>query len=617
MQFTAGAILPPSATPISFLEPGDSLPDVAHVLRSHPLKVGLASEARSTGDTFGEGGSEATLPKVESSRNEIRRYDDRSAFGFDFRKTASIFVAISDPQATRKTIVMKPLLFSLCLSLAVLTVAPMPGKLSAENLQPVSTVVFPIKVASGGRHLTDKNGVPFLLWCDTTWNLFTAVPLTGAVSATTYFADRSKRGFNAVYCPLFSGLGATAVANQNFSTYDGILPFNGYISGNGSTTGDGAANNYDITKPNSAYFARIVDMVNLAATYHLAVILNVYETVGWEYNFSHTDTGKVRALGEYIARQFSSCSNIIWNYGNDYQDWRQNSASESAMAALIDGVESVEPRRLQLGCEMNFTNSTTFDDRNWTSLSANCVYTYFPTYSGAFHAYKQSRKPAYLIECNYEEEYYGSTNYVDDGGPAPSGTQGTEGSAVVRHQIFWGLTCGAMTGFNNGLWWTADNMSTTSGWQSQLSAPAQDSGCALVGLLQARRWWRLSPDTSHTFCTAGYGKAFGFPGLVVGDVTPLAYGSVLADTYCTASVASDGSFGIVYIPRTSTITIDLRALRGKITARWMDPVSGVLTEINGSPFANTGKQDFTSPGVNSDGIYTDWVLLLDGDDGRD
>jgi hypothetical protein len=49
----------------------------------------------------------------------------------------------------------------------------------------------------------------------------------------------------------------------------------------------------------------------------------------------------------------------------------------------------------------------------------------------------------------------------------------------------------------------------------------------------------------------------------------------------------------------------------------MDPVSGVLTEINGSPFANTGKQDFTSPGVNSDGIYTDWVLLLDGDDGRD
>jgi len=37
----------------------------------HTLNVGLASEARSTGDTRGEGGSEATLPKVESSRNEL------------------------------------------------------------------------------------------------------------------------------------------------------------------------------------------------------------------------------------------------------------------------------------------------------------------------------------------------------------------------------------------------------------------------------------------------------------------------------------------------------------------------------------------------------------------
>lgn len=100
---------------------------------------------------------------------------------------------------------------------------------------------------------------------------------------------------------------------------------------------------------------------------------------------------------------------------------------------------------------------------------------------------------------------------------------------------------------------------------------------------------------------------------VVGEVASLAYGSVLADSYCTASVASDGSFGIVYIPKTSTVTINLRALRGKITAHWMDPVSGAFTVISGSPFSNSGTNTFTSPGVNSDGIYTDWILLLDAE----
>jgi Protein of unknown function (DUF4038)/Putative collagen-binding domain of a collagenase len=516
-------------------------------------------------------------------------------------------------KATHQTLIMKPWRFSLCLSLAVSVLAPTPCNLTAENLQPHLPAAFPIKVASSGRYLTDNNNVPFLLWCDTTWNLFTSVPLTGSVSATTYFADRSSRGFNAVYCPLFSGLGATATANRNFSTYDRILPFNGYLFGNGSTTGDGAANNYDITQPNSTYFARIVAMVNLAATYHLAVILNIYETYGWEYNFSKTGSSKVQALGAYIAKQFSSCSNIIWNYGDDYQDWSTNSASESAMAALMAGVKSVDSKHLHLGCEMNYNNSTTFDDSHWIGLDANCVYTYFPMYCEAFHAYAQSTKPAYLIECNYEEEYYGSSNYIDNGGRSPSGTQSTDGSAVIRHQIFWGLTCGAMAGFNNGLWWTADHMSTTGGWAPHLSAPAQNSGCALVALLQARKWWRLSPDTAHTFCTAGYGKAFAYPGLVAGEVAPLAYGSVLADTYCTASVASDGCFGVVYIPKTSTVTINLGALRGQITAHWMDPVSGAFTVIPGSPFNNSGTYTFTSPGVNSDGIYTDWILLLDAE----
>ena len=507
---------------------------------------------------------------------------------------------------------MKPsLLLFLSFSVAI---SALPGTARApidENLGRPTAVAFPIKIAIGGRYLTDDNGVPFLLWCDTAWNLFTSVPLSRPVSATTYFMDRSRRGFNAVYCPLFSGISATATAKKNFSTYDGIEPFHGYTSGNGSTTGDGASNNYDITKPNAAYFERIVDMVNLAAKYNMAVILNIYETAGWEYDFSKAGTDKVQALGAYIAKQFSSCPNIIYNYGDDYQDWQTNSASESALAALIAGVESVHPRRLHLGCEMNYNNSTTFDDSHLTGLDGNCVYTYFPMYVECYHAYSQSTKPIWLVECNYEAENYGTPTYVDDGGPSPSGTFSTRGSSVIRHQIYWGLTSG-LAGFNFGNWWTADNMSTSTNWNQYLSTSATSSGCYLVNLLRSRNWWKLVPDTGHTFCTAGYGTQYPYPGVVVGETKPYASGSILADHYCTAALATDGSFGVVYVPQTAKITIDLSKLAGPlITAHWMDPVSGALTAISGSPFSNSGTHDFTSPGVNSDGVSGDWVLLLD------
>jgi hypothetical protein len=50
---------------------------------------------------------------------------------------------------------------------------------------------------------------------------------------------------------------------------------------------------------------------------------------------------------------------------------------------------------------------------------------------------------------------------------------------------------------------------------------------------------------------------------------------------------------------------------GPVTARWYDPASGSYTTIAGSPFANQGSQDFTTPGDNADGPGNpDWVLVL-------
>ena len=84
-------------------------------------------------------------------------------------------------------------------------------------------------------------------------------------------------------------------------------------------------------------------------------------------------------------------------------------------------------------------------------------------------------------------------------------------------------------------------------------------------------------------------------------------------TAVAASATPDGSLLIAYIPpaHTGSVTIDMTALTGSVTARWYDPTNGTYTTVAGSPFANTGTRAFTPTGNNSAG-QADWVLVLQG-----
>jgi len=114
----------------------------------------------------------------------------------------------------------------------------------------------------------------------------------------------------------------------------------------------------------------------------------------------------------------------------------------------------------------------------------------------------------------------------------------------------------------------------------------------LLRLVETIPWWRLAPDVRHELVTAGFGTW------------------KQAD-YVTAALADDGSAGVAYLPDARQITANLTKFSGRVTARWFDPASGQFTAIAGSPFGNTGPQDFTPPGKNAGGD-SDWVLVLDG-----
>ena len=120
-------------------------------------------------------------------------------------------------------------------------------------------------------------------------------------------------------------------------------------------------------------------------------------------------------------------------------------------------------------------------------------------------------------------------------------------------------------------------------------------------LFESRPWHSLVPDQAHVLVTAGYGTFWsgGEPS-----------SGISQNDYVTAASTPDGKLALVYIPTVRTVTVDLARLSGSITARWYDPTSGTYQPIAGSPFPNTGSQNFTTPGVHADGAG-DWVLVLE------
>jgi hypothetical protein len=64
---------------------------------------------------------------------------------------------------------------------------------------------------------------------------------------------------------------------------------------------------------------------------------------------------------------------------------------------------------------------------------------------------------------------------------------------------------------------------------------------------------------------------------------------------------------LTYCPNATTLTVNFAAFSGPVTAKWYDPSNGSYTAIPGSPFPNSGAQNFTTPGNNQDGD-PDWVL---------
>jgi Protein of unknown function (DUF4038)/Putative collagen-binding domain of a collagenase len=419
---------------------------------------------------------------------------------------------------------------------------------------------YPLKVGPTGRYLVDQNNQPFLINGDSVDALLAQLL---PADAEMYFANRQSNGFNVVWFQVLTDKGYGGRANG--STPDGIVPF---------------TRSWDFSTPNEAYFARLDDYVNRAAGHGLTTMLDPIETGGLIKALRKNGAVKAFNYGVYLGNRYKNFNNIVWLTGNDY---KINAGDDALMVAVIKGIKSADSKHLHTSenySDKSAGGQTSLDDASiGRLLDFNGAYVWTATYLSMYHAYNQSSIPAYLNEGNFEQATWG-------------GELGTP--ELLRRQAYWATLCGGVGqiyGHKLVVWFL-------SGWQSNLNTPGVTQIHHWKDFFSARAWYDLLPDETHSVVTSGYGT--------LGNASTKAS----ASDYLTAARTPDGSLVIAYTPTAHTFTVDMTKLSGPAAAQWFDPTNGTYKMVQGSPLANAGTQQFTSPGANSAGD-SDWVLVLE------
>jgi hypothetical protein len=419
--------------------------------------------------------------------------------------------------------------------------------------QPGAAVAFPLNRAPNRRYLIDANGQPFLLHGDTPWSLISDL---SREDAELYLQDRAARGFNTLLVNLIDHQFARNAPRNYYNAEPFTTP------GNFST-------------PNEAYFAHADWVLGRARDLGFVVLLvPAYLGYGgggqgWYSDLVSNSNSQLLAYGRFLGQRYRSFDNIIWTHGGDY-----NPPNRNVVRQIAAGIREYDADVLTT--THNAPESAAMDywgSESWLTL--NNVYTYGAVYSAAYQQYARSGPvPFFFIEGAYEYEQGAST-------------------VRLRTQAYHAVLSGAAGQlFGNNPIWHFNGPGIYSApvtWKQALNSPGSQSMTRLKQLFDTVDWWTMEPDTQARLLTAGASSG---------------------QDRAVASLASDGSFALAYIPTIRTNTFNLNMLAGpRVSARWYDPSNGTYTTATGSPFNRSSAQTFRAPRNNAAGSG-DWVLIL-------
>jgi hypothetical protein len=415
---------------------------------------------------------------------------------------------------------------------------------------------FPLSVRPGNRHLEDAAGRPFFMQGDTAWSL--VVQLTRE-DAERYLRDRKARGFNTILVNLIE---------HRFAT---DAPANAY--GERPFLRDG-----DYRTPNEAYFEHADWVLDKACELGLLVLLtpsyvgNGGGPEGWYREMEDGGAESMRHYGRFLGKRYGDHTNLVWVQGGDY-----NPPDKDLIRALVEGIQENDPDALHTAHGSPGSSAL----EHWSGepwLAINNVYTYGPVHGAALSEYgRKEAMPFFLMESAYENEHDASEHRL-------------------RMQAYQAVLSGAMGHiFGNNPIWHFDGPGiyrAPVSWQQALDSRGAQSMTLLLKVMSSTKWWLLEPDVANTLLVEGGGRE---------------------KARAVAARAGDGSFALVYLPTSRSVTLDLARLGGrKIEARWFDPSSGRSRPADGSPF-EPSRQTLRPAPVNDAG-FTDWVLELRSQD---
>ncbi|MCF2502873.1 glycoside hydrolase family 140 protein [Dyadobacter sp. CY107] len=167
---------------------------------------------------------------------------------------------------------------------------------------------FPLRISPNGRHITDNNGVPFLMVADVAWQMLRKLGYNDAVQ---YMDTRKSQSFNTFLVQLLPAL-------PNQRNFNKTLPFQ----------------DNDISRPNKLYFDYF-DKIIAAAKERNLVVGIVVSRKSWNALFDAQNAAVWKNYGAYVGKHFAKYSNVIWIVSEEeYQTAAQ-------FEAIADGIRSV------------------------------------------------------------------------------------------------------------------------------------------------------------------------------------------------------------------------------------------------------------------------------------
>jgi hypothetical protein len=384
----------------------------------------------------------------------------------------------------------------------------------------------------------------------------------------TYLSDRQARGYNVLWIILHDEGDQVKKPNDFYND----PPFTGGV----------------FTNFGSAYWAHMDDVIRRCAAHGMTVIANAtFVGVNAKSGYSLNDVlaasdATMTAFGAFLGNRYKNYKNIIWLLGGDANPGVPGLYGK--LQDIANGIRSADKVHLITleGCRSCGGAS----DADHSSVEGTrFVFGTTPSWLNLNWVYEK-----------YADAAAGCNRAITEGLPALIGEDWYElehdmTSFQLRNETYWEVLSGCSLGrvMGNMPIWTMAGLNNTSGktWQSQLDSPHSVQFAYTGRLMRSRQFWKLVPDTTHTYLTSGLGSG-----------TTL---SVLART-------SDGQTMLAYVPngnRTS-VTINLAGITdggGKVKCWWTNPSTGANTLIG--TFSNSGPRAFTPPDS------TDWVLTLD------